>query len=144
MPRRPSGPANEASPLRRARMARNWTLEQLVEEIDLRAPGGHSGVTASMVSGWELGRHTTSINHRKTLCDIYRQPSDVLLAHQDENLTARSVPRLLAGHPDMQRANAGKAAHLARIDGDPLVRHVLSVRPQGATTVPWPTVIAIM
>ncbi len=104
MPRRPSGPANVASPLRRARMARNWTLERLVEEVDLRTPGGHSGVTASMVSGWELGRHTTSINHRKTLCDIYRQPPDVLFAHQDENLTASSVPRLLAGHPNMQRA----------------------------------------
>jgi len=44
--------------------ARNWTLEQLVEEIDLRTPGGHSGVTPSMVSGWELGRHMTSTGYR--------------------------------------------------------------------------------
>jgi alanine dehydrogenase len=71
MPRRPSGPVDEASPLRRARLARNWTLEDVVEEIDLRTPGGQSGVTPSMVSGWELGRHTTSIGHRKTLCEIY-------------------------------------------------------------------------
>lgn len=74
MPRRPSGPVEEASPLRRARLARNWTLEEVAEEIDLRTPGGHSGVTPSMVSGWELGRHTTSIGHRKTLCEIYDQP----------------------------------------------------------------------
>src|ERR1022692_1914280 len=63
----------EVSALRRARMARNWTLEDLVEEMDLRTAGGHSGVTPSMVSGWELGRHTTSVGHRKTLCEIYGQ-----------------------------------------------------------------------
>jgi transcriptional regulator with XRE-family HTH domain len=83
MPRRPSGLVEEASPLRRARLARNWTLEAAVEEIDLRTPGGHSGVTPSMVSGWELGRHTTSIGHRKMLCEIYAQPPEVLFAHQD-------------------------------------------------------------
>jgi hypothetical protein len=55
-----SGLPHQDSPLRQARKARNWTLERLVEEIDLRTPGGHSGVTPSMVSGWELGRHTTS------------------------------------------------------------------------------------
>jgi hypothetical protein len=43
MPRRPSGSADESSPLRRARLARNWTLENVAEEIDLRTPGGHSG-----------------------------------------------------------------------------------------------------
>ncbi|WP_218038587.1 XRE family transcriptional regulator [Acrocarpospora pleiomorpha] len=76
----------------------------MVEEIDLRTPGGHSGVTASMVSGWELGRHTTSIGHRKTLCEIYDLSPDVLFAHQDEGLTARPGPRLLAGFGDLQRA----------------------------------------
>ena len=45
MPRHPSGPAGESSPLRRARLARNMTLENVVEEIDLRTPGGHSGLT---------------------------------------------------------------------------------------------------
>jgi transcriptional regulator with XRE-family HTH domain len=104
MPRRPAGPAVEPSPLRRARLARNWTLEAVVEEIDLRTPGGHSGVTPSMVSGWELGRHTTSIGHRKTLCEIYDQPPDVLFAHQDEGLTADGSPRLLAGFADLRRA----------------------------------------
>jgi transcriptional regulator with XRE-family HTH domain len=94
---RPRGPAEDVSALRRARLARNWTLEQAVEEIDLRTPGGHSGVTPSMLSGWELGRHTTSIGHRKTLCEMYGQPPDVLFAHQDEGLTASAASRLLAG-----------------------------------------------
>ena len=76
MPRRPSGPVEEASPLRRARLARNLTLEDVVEEIDLRTLGGHSGVTPSMVSGWELGRHTTSIGHRKTLCETSHEAFD--------------------------------------------------------------------
>jgi hypothetical protein len=77
MPRRPSGPVKEPSPLRRAGLARNLTLEDVVEEIDLRTPGGHSGITPSTVPGWELGHHTTSIGHRKTLCEIYEQPPDV-------------------------------------------------------------------
>lgn len=104
MPRRPSRVPQQDSPLRQARKARNWTLERLVEEIDLRTPGGHSGVTPSMVSGWELGRHTTSIGHRATLCDIYQQPPDVLFAHQDLGLTAGFTPRLLAGFGDLQKA----------------------------------------
>ena len=104
MPRRPSGPVDDASLLRRARLARNWTLEDVVEEIDLRTPGGHSGVTPSMVSGWELGRHTTSIGHRKTLCEIYEQPPDVLFAHQDKGLAAGAGLRLLAGFPELQQS----------------------------------------
>jgi transcriptional regulator with XRE-family HTH domain len=101
---RTARPSEAASPLRRARLGRNWTLERLVEEIDLETPGGHSGVTPSMVSGWELGRHTTSIGHRKTLCEIYGQPPDVLFAHQDEGLVALPAPKLLAGFADLQRA----------------------------------------
>jgi transcriptional regulator with XRE-family HTH domain len=104
MPPRPSRTPQQDSPLRQARKAQNWTLERLVEEIDLHTPGGHSGVTPSMVSGWELGRHTTSIGHRKTLCEIYGQPPDGLFAHQDEGLTTHSAPQLLAGFPDLQRA----------------------------------------
>ena len=105
MPRRPSRSVQDVSPLRQARLARNWTLERVVEEIDLRTPGGHSGVTPSMVSGWELGRHTTSIGHRAMLCAIYGQPPDVLFAHQDHGLTARGgAPRLLAGFADLHKA----------------------------------------
>jgi transcriptional regulator with XRE-family HTH domain len=94
----------EASPLRRARLARNWTLEDVVEEIDLRTPGGHSGVTPSMMSGWELGRHATSIGHRKTLCEIYEQPPDVLFTHQDQGLAAGAGLRLVAGFLELQQA----------------------------------------
>jgi transcriptional regulator with XRE-family HTH domain len=110
MPRRPSGPADESSPLRRARLARNWTLENVVEEIDLRTPGGHSGVTPSMLSGWELGRHTTSIGHRKTLCEIYEQPPEVLFAHQDQGLAGSAALRLVAGFGELQQAMLDTAA----------------------------------
>jgi hypothetical protein len=79
-------------------------LENVVEEIDLCTPGGHSGVTPSMVSGWELGRHTTSIGHRATLCEIYQQPPEVLFAHQDEGLSAQAAPKLVAGFPELQQA----------------------------------------
>ena len=117
MPRRPSGPVEESSPLRRARLARNWTLEDVVEEIDLRTPGGHSGVTPSMVSGWELGRHTTSIGHRKTLCEIYEQPPDVLFAHQDRGLAAGAGLRLVAGFAELQQAMLATVTGRARVPG---------------------------
>jgi len=65
-------------------------LDDVVMQIDLRSPAGVSGVTQSMVSGWELGRHTTSITHRKTLCAIYGEPPEVLFAHQDELSNARA------------------------------------------------------
>lgn len=108
----PSQLRGEPSALRRARLARNWTLEEVVEEIDLLTPGGHSGVTPSMLSGWELGRHTTSIGHRKVLCDIYGQPPQVLFAHQDAGLgTAGPSPRLLASFSDL------RAAMLATVTG---------------------------
>jgi len=58
-----------------------------------------------MVSGWELGRHTTSIGHRKTLCEIYGQPPQVLFVHQDAGLRAEGAPpRLLAGFTDLREA----------------------------------------
>jgi transcriptional regulator with XRE-family HTH domain len=102
--RRAARPGGDDSPLRRARLARNWTLEDLVAQIDLRTPGGASGVTPSMVSGWELGRHTTSIAHRKTLCVIYGGTPEVLFAYQDELQNARTTPRLLVTFPELQAA----------------------------------------
>jgi len=72
-----------ASPLRQARRHHNWTLAQLVGEIDAcsREP---TGVTESLVSAWETGRIRTSARYRAILCDIYQQPPEVLFAHQDE------------------------------------------------------------
>lgn len=104
MPRRPGHSEAEPSPLRRARLARNWTLEDVVGAIDARAPDGHSGVTPSMVSSWELGRHTTSIGHRKTLCEIYRQRPNDLFSHQDEGLASRGSPKLLTDFGELQKA----------------------------------------
>lgn len=103
MPRRSPGANGEPSALRQARLARNWTLEDVVGEIDLRTPGGQSGVTPSMVSGWELNHHATSLGHRRTLCEIYEQPPEVLFAYQDQVL-ARTEPRLLAGVRDLRSA----------------------------------------
>ena len=62
-------------------------------------------MTPSVVSGWELGRHTTSIGHRKTLCEVYGQPPEVLFARQDAGLgTAGTAPRLLATVADLRAA----------------------------------------
>jgi hypothetical protein len=57
------------------------------------------------VSGWELGRHTTSIGYRAMLCEIIVEPPGVLFAHQGVGLTSGpAAPRLLAGFGDLQRA----------------------------------------
>jgi transcriptional regulator with XRE-family HTH domain len=103
LPRRLSDADGEPSALRRARLARNWTLEDVVGEIDLRTPGGQSGVTPSMVSSWEMNHHATSLGHRRTLCEIYEEPPEVLFAYQDQVL-APAAPRLLAGIRDLRSA----------------------------------------
>lgn len=102
--RRTAQGRGDASPLRRARLARNWTLEDVVARFDGRSPGGVSGVTPSMVSGWELGRHTTSIAHRKALCEIYGEAPEVLFTHQDEALGASGLPRLLVTYGQLREA----------------------------------------
>lgn len=93
------------SPLRQARLSIPATLEQVCEDLDKRSKEGLSGVTPSMLSGWELGKHITSIRYRKMLTDYYAQPPEVLFAHQDQQLTAASeTPRLLVGHHDLRAA----------------------------------------
>ena len=93
------------TPLRQARSAIPATLEQVCADLDKCVPGGSSGVTASMLSGWELGRHTTSVKYRTLLAEYYGQPPEVLFAHQDAQLaTAEETPRLLVGHRDLLEA----------------------------------------
>lgn len=93
------------SPLRQARLAIPATLEQVCEDLDKHSKEGSFGVTPGMLSGWELGKHITSIKYRKVLVDYYAQPSEVLFAHQDQQLTAASeTPRLLVGHHDLREA----------------------------------------
>jgi transcriptional regulator with XRE-family HTH domain len=71
------------SPLRLARRHLNWTLAQLVREIDARSPEP-TGVTESLASAWETGRIRTSTRYRAILCEIYQQPPETLFAHQDD------------------------------------------------------------
>jgi transcriptional regulator with XRE-family HTH domain len=93
------------SPLRQARLAIPATLEQVCEDLDKQSKEGSSGVTPSMLSGWELGKHITSIRYRKLLADYYARPPEVLFSHQDQQLTeASETPRLLVGHHDLRRA----------------------------------------
>jgi hypothetical protein len=61
-----------------------------------------------MLSGWELGKHATSVRYRKMLCDLFDAPLDVLFAHQDEALTeSADSPKLLVGHRLLQEAMVG-------------------------------------
>lgn len=80
-------------------------MENVVEAIDRRTPGGHSGVTPTMISGWELGRHTTSHAYRQTLCAIYGKSIEELFAHQDgQHAAAGDSPQLLARYADLHEA----------------------------------------
>lgn len=102
---RTSTTAQLVSPLRAARLAVPATLEEVCAALDQRSPDGSSGVTPSMLSGWELGRHITSVRYRRLLADHYRIPADELFAHQDARLaTAAESPRLLVGHRDLRAA----------------------------------------
>lgn len=95
----------EPSPLRQARFAIPATLEQVCQDLDKQSKDGSSGVTPSMLSGWERGIHITSIKYRKVLSDYYGQPPEVLFAHHDQRLTAASeTPQLLVGHRDLHDA----------------------------------------
>lgn len=109
------------SPLRQARLAITATLEQVCEDLDRASPGGSSGVTPSMLSGWELGRHTTSMRYRKVLANYYANSPDVLFAHQDDQLDALDeTPRLLVGYHDLSAAliaTARDAEHFLAVAG---------------------------
>ena len=48
-----------SSRLRRERQRRNWILADVVREIDVRLKD--SGVTESLVSAWELGKHRPAL-----------------------------------------------------------------------------------
>ncbi|MGQ0777023.1 MAG: hypothetical protein ACT4NY_21840 [Pseudonocardiales bacterium] len=77
----------------------------MCSDLDQQAVDGSAGVTPSMLSGWELGRHITSIRYRKLLADYYGQPAEVLFAHQDAPLaSAEETPRLLIGYRDLREA----------------------------------------
>ncbi|MGH3939936.1 MAG: hypothetical protein ACRDTG_15160 [Pseudonocardiaceae bacterium] len=93
------------TPLRQARLAIPATMEEVCADLDRHAANGSSGVTPSMLSGWELGRHITSVRYRKLLADYYGEPAEVLFAHQDASLTsAEETPRLLVGYRDLRDA----------------------------------------
>jgi len=85
------------SPLRRARLQRNWTLDETIEHLDADSPEP-TGITVSMLSGWERGTSRTSLKHRKKLCRLFREPPEVLFAHQDG--TGQWSPAVVEGDHD--------------------------------------------
>ncbi|GAA1464560.1 hypothetical protein GCM10009603_41880 [Nocardiopsis exhalans] len=97
-------PAPHPSPLRQARTDSGATLEQVCAELDHRSPTGASGVTPSMLSGWERGRHTTSRRYRALLADYYDRPVGELFSHQDGAGTDQDTPHLVSGPRDLREA----------------------------------------
>ncbi|WP_234402183.1 hypothetical protein [Thermobifida halotolerans] len=57
-----------------------------------------------MLSGWELGRHTTTRRYRTLLADYYGQPVEELFAHQDKAAEADELPRLLTDPRELREA----------------------------------------
>ncbi|WP_306370170.1 helix-turn-helix domain-containing protein [Nocardiopsis sp. CC223A] len=99
---RPS--TSRPSPLRQARLDRGATLEQVCADLDAASPDGSSGVTPSMLSGWELGRHTTTRRYRELLAAHYDRPAAELFAHQDQRTTGDEPPRLLTDPRELRGA----------------------------------------
>lgn len=95
--------ATTETPLRRARRLANYTLAQLVREIDRRSPTP-TGVTESLISAWELGKRRTSPRYRRLLCDIYGMSVEDLFADQDAPDAGLAIV-----------AGAGRSAHGLRL-----------------------------
>ncbi|MFD7552194.1 XRE family transcriptional regulator [Streptomyces sp. NPDC059816] len=68
------------SALRRARLARNMTLDEAAEALNAITGGA---TDASLLSAWESGRRRTGMRNRAGLCELYRGRPEVLFAHQD-------------------------------------------------------------
>ena len=68
------------SALKRARLARNMTLEKAADALNAITGGA---ADASLMSAWESGRRRTGKSNRAGLCQLYRERSEVLFAHQD-------------------------------------------------------------
>lgn len=65
------------SPLRAARLRRNWTLARVVRELE-EMVGAPTGATESLVSAWERGRIRPSLHYRELLCRLYGSSADEL------------------------------------------------------------------
>ncbi|WP_435058078.1 helix-turn-helix transcriptional regulator [Streptomyces sp. bgisy060] len=68
------------SALKRARLARNLTQEEVADLLNEITGGSSDG---SVVSAWESGRKRTGMRNRRALSQLFREPPEVLFAHQD-------------------------------------------------------------
>jgi len=72
--------ANER--LRRYRMERGWTLQDVADGLDTLAPSElgkpHLGVTAAMVGDWERGKHRPRPPYPRLLCVLYDASAEQL------------------------------------------------------------------
>jgi transcriptional regulator with XRE-family HTH domain len=102
-------PAKVKSQLRMARECRNWTLRQVVEQLDTRA-GRTTGATESLVSAWELGKVRPGMFYRGLLCDIYEATPQSLGFQQivdgADNVGGHDL-RLVCGHDELLTAMLG-------------------------------------
>lgn len=73
------------SALKRARVARNLTLEEAADALNAITGGA---TDASLMSAWESGRRRTGKRNRAGLCRLYRERPEVLFAHQDGAATS--------------------------------------------------------
>ncbi|MEV4741606.1 XRE family transcriptional regulator [Streptomyces sp. NPDC049555] len=73
------------SALKRARLARNLTLEDAAQKLNVITGGA---TDASLLSAWESGRRRTGTRNRAALCQLYRERPEVLFAHQDGEATS--------------------------------------------------------
>jgi transcriptional regulator with XRE-family HTH domain len=104
-----AGSTGPDSALKRARLARNLTLEQAAAQLN-RMTGGSTD--ASALSAWESGRKRTGIGNRRALSQFYRERPEVLFAHQDgrdsasvlEAMGTDVVVRVLTRYTDLVEA----------------------------------------
>jgi len=68
--------------LRRQRKLRNWTLNDVANELDRLCEEGEGSergiINANMVGSWERGKHVPSLFWRRKLCKLYRLSAEDL------------------------------------------------------------------
>jgi transcriptional regulator with XRE-family HTH domain len=106
--------------LRRYRLERGWTLQDVADGLDALAPSElgepHLGVTAAMVGDWERGKHRPRPPYPRLLCVLYGASAEELGLYdqpQARLLTADGVRvELLADAQPWRLARALEAASI--------------------------------
>lgn len=109
--------------LRRRRLERGWTLQDVADGLDALAPSAlgkpHLGVTAAMVGDWERGKHRPRSPYPRLLCLLYDASTEELglydrISAAGSVLGAATAIQVASAVPDSFNAErSGRPHHIS-------------------------------